>query len=642
MNIQQILLKYWGYNSFRPLQEEIIQSVLDKQDTLALMPTGGGKSICFQVPAMAMDGVCVVITPLISLMKDQVENLRNKGIKAAALHTGMHYHEIDHVLDNCVYGDIKFLYLSPERIVSETFRLRLKKMKVCLLAVDESHCISQWGYDFRPPYLRIAELREHLPGVPVLALTATATPEVVADIQKKLGFPKEHVFIKSFERENLVYAVIQEEDKPGRLLKIAGKVKGTGIIYVRSRKKTREIADFLNKNSISASYYHAGLDTKTRDLRQNEWMKGITRIIVATNAFGMGIDKPDVRFVVHYDIPDTLEAYFQEAGRAGRDEKRSYGLLLFNQADISDAKYNLEASYPTPDMIRNVYQCLGNYYNLAVGSGAEAGFDFDITQFSANYNLKPFQVFAAIKFLERDGYITGGESMNAVSRVFIDSDKETLYRFQVENKHYELLLKTLLRSYGGVLSDFVNISETELANRMNIPREKVIEQLIAVARTGILTYIPQNDKPQIVFASERVDVKQLEITKENYFDRKRIALQKLEAVLHYAGARLKCRSQILLEYFGESNAPRCGQCDVCLERNKLELSELEFDNIIAKLKPLLTVKPLTLDEIVPGISGAAESKVLKAIQWLIDNGKIIIDDDQKLKWNHDEHEEKAG
>ncbi|MGD0712174.1 MAG: ATP-dependent DNA helicase RecQ [Bacteroidales bacterium] len=632
MNIHQVLIKYWSHTDFRPMQEEIINSVLQGNDTLALLPTGGGKSICFQIPALVNEGLCLVISPLISLMKDQVENLKRRGIKAAAVYSGMHYNEIDLVLDNCAHGDIKFLYLSPERLSSETIRLRLKKMKVNLIAVDEAHCISQWGYDFRPPYLKIIEIRDMFPKTPVLALTATATAEVVIDIQKQLEFKKENVFRKSFERKNLAYAVIHEEDKFNRLLRIISKVNGSGIIYARSRRKSRDISDFLNQNHIASDYYHAGLDAKARDTRQSAWMAGARRMMVATNAFGMGIDKADVRLVVHFDLPDTIEAYFQEAGRAGRDDRRAFAILLYNNADILDAKHNLESSFPPVDEIKNVYQCLGNYYNLAIGSGKDASFDFDITNFATMYNLKPLAVFNSLKFLEKEGYIMTTDAMYQPSTLHLKVDKETLYRFQVENKMYDSFIKTILRSYGGIFGDFVKVSETEIASRANVTKKQTAEYLANLDKLGVFSYVPQKESPQIIFSIERLDTKDLFISKENYHERKRIAEEKLNAVIHYVTSNLKCRSQLLLSYFGEEDPKRCGQCDVCLERNKLDLSEMEFDAVIEHIKPLLQKSPLSLEAVLSMVKGVSENRILKAIQWLMDNDKIVMDEDKMLSW----------
>lgn len=632
MTIHQILIKHWGYSTFRPMQEEIINSVISGKDTLALLPTGGGKSLCFQVPAMLKDGICVVISPLIALMKDQVENLKKRGINAVAVYSGMHYSEIEIALDNCIYSDIKFLYISPERLESEFTKLRLRKMKINLFAVDEAHCISQWGYDFRPPYLRISEIRHFFPNVPVLALTATATPNVVKDIQEKLLFKTTNVFQKSFERKNLIYAVIKEEDKLNRLIKIANKVKGVGIIYVRNRKKTKEIADFLEKNKISATNYHAGLDQKTRDFRQDLWMQEKKRIIVATNAFGMGIDKPNVRFVVHYDLPDCLENYFQEAGRGGRDEIKSYAILLYNQSDILDIQTNFENSYPELNDIKNIYNSLGNYFNLAVGCGKDISFDFDINDFCNNYKLRPITVFSALKFLEKAGYIFSNEALLNPSRLHFNIGREELYRFQVKNPQYDDFIKVILRSYGGVFSDFVNINESEIAKRADISKEKTMELLSMLSKFNILNYIPQSNKPQIIYPTERVDIKDIRISKEIYLDQKNLAKSRLEEVIHYVSSFTKCRSLLLLSYFGETNAKRCGSCDVCLERNKLELSELEFDIVLKQIKPFITDNAHSIDEIVNHVKEVKEEKVIKVINWLIDNEKICYTDNNYLIW----------
>jgi ATP-dependent DNA helicase RecQ len=630
--IQDILVKYWGHRSFRPLQEDIIMSVLQGRDTLALLPTGGGKSVCFQIPAMAKPGLCLVISPLIALMKDQVENLKKRGIKAIAIHSGMHYNEIDLALDNCAHGDVKFLYLSPERLASELFIHRLKKMKLNLIAVDEAHCVSQWGYDFRPPYLQIADIRKYVPDIPLLALTATATPDVVSDIQQKLLFREENVFRKSFERKNLTYAVIKEEDKLNRLIRFISKVSGIGIVYVRNRRKTREIAEFLTRNGIKADSYHAGLDHKTRDQRQNSWIKEEIRVIVATNAFGMGIDKPNVRFVMHFDLPDSIEAYFQEAGRAGRDEKKAYAMLMFNESDIIDARHNLNDSFPEPAVIREIYNALGNYYNLAVGSGKDKAFDFDISAFCNTYNLKPLNVYNALKFIEREGYLLTTESLYSPSKLHFCVDRETLYRFQVTSKNYDQFIKTILRSYGGIFDDYISVSETDLAFRTKLSKEEVIKNIKYLESISLVKYFPQKQLPQMVYTTERMDKKNLLISNEHYYERKAIAEKKLEAVIHYATSNLKCRSSILLEYFGDKDAKRCGQCDICLERNKLVLNELEFDGVVEQIKPMLRKQPLTLENLVDQSKFANEDKIIKVVQWLMDNQRICMNDEGLLVW----------
>jgi ATP-dependent DNA helicase RecQ len=633
VTIHQILLKYWGYGTFRPLQEDIIQSILAGRDTLALLPTGGGKSICFQVPALAMEGTCLVISPLIALMKDQVENLKKRGIPAAALYTGMHPHEIDIILGNCRYGNIKLLYISPERLQNEKLRETVKHLKINLLAVDEAHCISQWGYDFRPPYLEIANIRPFLPGTPVMALTATATPDVVADIQKKLDFRVQNVFQKSFTRKNLTYLVIKEEDKRNRLLRILNKVQGSAIIYVRNRRETRDIAEFLIKHRISADFYHAGLDPKTRDKRQAAWTNGDKRVIVSTNAFGMGIDKPNVRLVVHLDIPDCIEAYFQEAGRGGRDEKQAYAVLLYENADLLNARSNLAQSFPDLKIIKDVYQALGNHFQIPVGMGKDGCHDFDLPLFSEQYCFQPVEVFHSLKFLEKEGYIQLTEGLQRPSRIFIKADKEELYRYQVEHEPFDNFIKTLLRSYGGILSDFTTISENELSRRCNIPVDKVISNLVFLEKVKLLDYIPSTDKPQVVYTQERTDTKYLTISPEIHRDRKKAAEDRLELMISYAETFTKCRSQVLLAYFGEFDSMRCGKCDVCIERNKISLNELEFDQIVEYLKPLLKSRACSLEEMVESAGNINEDKVLRALQWLIENDKIVMLPDRKYKWN---------
>ncbi len=626
------MIRYWGFSTFRPMQEEIIQSVLDGRDTLALLPTGGGKSVCFQVPALAMDGVCLVITPLIALMKDQVENLKKKGIKAVAVYSGMHRNEIQLAFDNCVFGDVKFLYLSPERLQTEQFRQIIQKLKVCLLAVDEAHCISQWGYDFRPPYLQIAEIRKYMPEAPVLALTATATPDVIKDIQKNLEFKSENVFRKSFERKNLTYVVIREEDKNGRLLRILKKVPGTGIIYVRNRKKTVETATFLRKNGIKADFYHAGLDMQARSKKQDAWIREDIRIIVATNAFGMGIDKPNVRLVVHIDLPDSIEAYFQEAGRAGRDERRSFAVTLFHQADLARLQENLEKEYPPVEKIKEVYQSLCNYIQLPVGSGKDESFDFEINNFCRNYGYAPVIVYNSLRFLEREGYILMNESLETPSRIHFESEREDLYRFQVENKTLDPFIKLLLRSYSGVFTDFVQVNEAELSKRAGLKEDEVISNLQKLQKAGILSYARRPGKPQVIFPVERLDLKNLQISPANYHERKRFATIRMEAIMEYVTSDELCRSQILLKYFGEAGVARCGKCDICLERNKMNLNEIEFNQIRLKVKELLSQRPMTLPELVFEASAYGEAHILLVIRWLEDKGAIVRDDQMRYEW----------
>lgn len=632
MPLKTTLLKYWGYDKFRPMQEDIIQSVLDGKDTLALLPTGGGKSICFQVPAIIMPGICIVISPLIALMKDQVDNLTKKGIKAKAIYSGLHPNEIEITLNNCVYGDIKILYVSPERLQTASFKEHLKKMKVNLIAVDEAHCISQWGYDFRPPYLQIRNIRDYIQNVPVLALTATATPDVVDDIQNQLGFKVKNLFQKSFDRKNLTYFVLNKEDKLAYLLRTVQKLKGNGIIYVRSRKKTIEIANFLLKNNIKTGYYHAGLESKIRNDQQNLWMHDKNKIIVATNAFGMGIDKPNVRFVIHLDLPDTLEAYFQEAGRAGRDEHESKALILYEKADIITLQQNFTNSYPEKDYIKKVYNALGNYLQIPEGGGKDTGFEFDIRSFCEQYSFNVTTTYNSLKFIEKEGYITYNEDPNTTSMLHFKVEKEDLYRFQIENPTTDNFIKTILRSYGGVFNDFVKISEAEIARRTNADIEKVEKMLFFLNKMQIIQYSPRKTKPFITFPIQRITSNDIFFTKDNYELRKENAEKKLKAVINYITSASKCHNQVLLSYFGECNSKRCGKCDICIERNKMELNEIEFNNILKQIKPLLQIKFHTVEELV-NKTDADEDDVLKVLQWLLDNGKIQKADNMQFYWS---------
>jgi ATP-dependent DNA helicase RecQ len=632
LDIHQILLKYWGYNGFRPLQEDIINSALAGNDTLALLPTGGGKSICFQVPAMAKEGICVVISPLIALMKDQVENLTKRGIKAVAIYSGMTSREIDITLDNCAYGDIKFLYVSPERIETEIFKERLKKMNVNLFAIDESHCISQWGYDFRPSYLNIAHLRELKSDIPFLALTATATPEVVEDIQKQLKFNQPNVLQKSFERKNIAYVVVHEEDKLTRLVKILNKIKGTSVVYVNNRKRTKDIAYFLYQNGISADFYHAGLTNEERNTKQNNWINNTTRVIVSTNAFGMGIDKADVRTVVHMDLPSSLEAYFQEAGRAGRDEQKAYGILLLEENDRLNLEANITNSFPDLDTIKNTYQALANYFQIPIGSALNESYFFDIADFSKQYNFKAFTVFHSLKFLEKEGYIYLSDANYNPSRIKFDLNKNDLYEFQVKNPKYDTFIKTILRSYAGLFENFTKINEFEIAKRLKTTKDKVVDGLHYLSKLEVISYVEQTNLPQLTFLTPRLESKSLYISKQHYHDRKEIAVKKMESVIYYAFSKHKCRSQILLSYFGEKESYRCGICDVCIERNKLELSDIEFSSVSDQIKKLLKEQPLNITDLVNNIKKVKEDKTIKVIQWLMENHKIITNDKNLLEW----------
>jgi len=631
--INQILEQYWGYKSFRPLQEDIINSLLQGNDTLVLMPTSGGKSICFQVPALAKEGICVVISPLISLMKDQVEGLKARDIKAVSITSAMHKREIDITLDNCVHGNIKFLYLSPERLESEIVKVRLQKMNINFIAIDEAHCISQWGYDFRPSYLKIAELRELLPNIPVIALTATATKEVVSDIQEKLLFKKKNLFQQSFERKNLAYVVQKEENKFDKLKKIINGIGGSGIIYARNRRKTQEIAAYLKENNFTADYYHAGLLPAVRDAKQNNWMQNKSRIMVATNAFGMGIDKPDVRFVVHLDLPDSLEAYFQEAGRAGRDARKAYAVLLYSEIDKLELRKNIENSFPNIEEIKKVYQALANYFQVATGAGKGVTFSFDLTKFCDTYTLNSYSVFHCLKFIDREGYITLTDAINQPSRIKIEVNREELYRFQLANDNYDAFIKLLLRNYTGLFDGFVKISEYDLGQKSAKRNENITKRLEYLHQNKIVTYLPQTELPQLTFTRERVDINDFSLSKENYALLKKKAIERMEAVLHYAESNFKCRSQLLLSYFGETTAERCNQCDVCIEENKKILHTSEFESISNQINQLLALHPLDIKGLVDRIIDAKEEKVLHTIQWMLDNDLIVHTDENKLVIN---------
>ena len=628
--IHEILEKYWGYRSFRPSQEEIINSVLNGTDALALLPTGGGKSICFQVPGLAMDGICVVVSPLIALMKDQVENLTKKGIKAIAITSAMHKREIDIALDNCVHGNVKFLYLSPERLETEIVKVRLQKMNVNLIAIDESHCISQWGYDFRPSYLKIELLREILPKVPFLALTATATKEVVVDIQEKLRFKKKNVIQQSFERKNIAYILLNEEDKLARLLKIAQKVSGSGIVYVRNRKKTQDIANYLRSNKISADFYHAGLDSKTRDIKQSEWINNKTRVIVCTNAFGMGIDKPDVRFVVHIDLPDSLEAYFQEAGRAGRDEQKAFAILLYNNGDKIELNRNVENSFPEMDAIRQTYQALANYYQIPSGSGLGTTFSFDISAFCDNYKLQAITVFNSLKFIEREGYILLSDAFFQAARLKLEVSRDDLYKFQISNPAFDVFIKLLLRNYAGLFDNFEKINEYDLAKKLKLKQNEVIKKLNLLHQQKVITYSPQTELPQLTFTMPRVDTKDLSLSKENFSSLKKRAIERMDAVLNYTASSHKCRSQLLLAYFGEIETSSCGQCDICLEQKRKVLYSDEFDTISIQIKQLLSLHPMELKMLVNSITNMHEDKIIHTIQWMIDNDQLLYNEQNLL------------
>ena len=628
---RSILKQYWGYPSFRPLQEDIVDAVMAGRDTLALLPTGGGKSICFQVPAMAMEGVCLVITPLIALMKDQVAHLVEKGIAAAAIYSGMHPDQLELAYNQAVFGRLKFLYVSPERLQTNQFLEAIKRMKVCLLAVDESHCISQWGYDFRPPYLKIAEVRPYIPKTPVLALTATATAKVVDDIQLRLGFKEKNVFQSSFERKNVTYNVCHEADKFGVLYrKLSALNEGSAIVYVRNRKRTQVIADWLNSVGIAATFYHAGLDAKTRDDRQELWMKGKVKVIAATNAFGMGIDKPDVRLVVHLDLPDSIEAYFQEAGRAGRDLKPSEAYLLVSPADVKKLQENLAQSFPDLDRIKLIYNALGNYFNIPIGAGENVSYPFVIYDFANRYGFSVVEVFHTLKLLEKEGFLILSDSFDEPSKVMIKASREDLYGFQVNHPTFGELIKFMLRGLPGVLTDFVKINEETIAKKIGLTVEKVQEQLKKLEAYNFLSYAPRNDKPQVLFLTEFVDTKHFNLSKENYHDRKRDAEARVQAVIDFVNNDDECRSVQLLRYFNERTNKVCGRCDVCRKHGSQPVS---YASIEQRLESIVSESSESVESVVMKCGDVDEAEVLDSIRFLVDSGVLKLDKEGRLSQN---------
>ena len=630
--IHDILKQYWNYDSFRPLQEDIIQSILSGQDTLALLPTGGGKSVCFQVPALAKEGVCIVVTPLIALMKDQVEQLKRRRIMAAAIYSGMNWHEIDIVLDNCIHGTTKFLYVSPERLRTDIFLARVKQMKISLLAIDEAHCISQWGYDFRPAYLQIAAFRQLIPTVSLIALTASATDPVKKDICEKLEMREPAIFQSTFARANLSYSAFFEENKDARLLRILQNVQGSSLIYVRNRRRTKEVADWLNRNGIRADFYHAGVPNKQRSEKQEAWIRNRSRVMVATNAFGMGIDKPDVRSVIHIDLPDTLEAYYQEAGRAGRDGQRAYAVALYAQRDLDELARNVDQKYPPIDFLRRVYQALSNYYQVPVGGGEFETFDFDLQDFPGTFGLPLSETHFAIKLLEEEGFVQLSEAYNSVSKIHITVDNRSLYELQLKYPQYDSFIKLLLRMYGGELfSQFVPISEIALGQKHYAMETDVIKLLQGLHDLGMIVYEKQRVKPQFGFATPRFDASQMPIDALAIEEKHKTDLQRIAAVVSYVQQKSRCRTQLLQKYFGEPSDLDCGICDNCLAKKKKASSPAEPTPIRAEMLRLLQLSPLTPQQLVAAFGLKNEQAAIATLRELLEDEVVLYESEGRIR-----------
>ena len=623
----RILKQYWGYDRFRGIQEDIIDSISKNKDTLGLMPTGGGKSITFQVPALAKEGMCLVITPLIALMKDQVQNLKKRGIKALAIYSGMSRQDIIITLENCIFGNYKFLYISPERLDTEIFRTKLRKMHISMITVDESHCISQWGYDFRPAYLKIAEIRELLPDVPVLALTATATPEVVKDIQARLHFRHKNVFRMSFERNNLAYIVRKTENKTAELLHILRSMPGSAIIYARNRRRTKEITELLNNEHITADFYHAGLDDATKDIRQHRWQSGESRVMVATNAFGMGIDKPDVRIVIHMDLPDSIEAYFQEAGRAGRDGQKAYAVILYAKSDKTTLHKRIPDTFPEKEYIRDVYEHLQYYYQMAMGDGLDCVREFNIEDFCRKFKYFPVPVDSALRILTQAGYLEYTAEQDSTSRILFTIRRDELYRLREMGEDMDRLIQAVLRSYTGVFTDYTYINEDSLAIRTGLTRRQIYEMLVHLAKLRIVSYIPHKKTPYIIYTRERVEAQRIHISPEVYEHRKARYETRINAMLDYVTNDTVCRSRMLLDYFGERNEHNCGQCDTCISlRSKSKVSEQpDRETLCAKVCGILSRESLTPAGLLKQLPMDKEL-LTEILHRLSDEGKIIAVD----------------
>ena len=622
MNAVDVLIKYWGHTSFRLKQEEIINSVIAKKDTLALLPTGGGKSICYQVPALLNEGICIVISPLIALMNDQVRFLKSKGIKSVAITSNMHFTEIETALTNCIYGGVKFLYLSPEKLQNELVQTRIKEMNVNLITVDEAHCISEWGHNFRPAFRHIDEIREIIPNIPVLALTATATSSIIHDIQESLNFKEKNLIQSSFSRSNLSYVVDNVEDKKARLLKLLNKIKSSVIIYVGSRKAAKEITHFLVENKFSANFYHAGLSEKIRDERQESWTKNQTRIMVATNAFVMGIDKADVKLVVHLELPSTIEAYFQEAGRAGRNGETAYAFLLANSNDIRKQEELLSLRYPSIKDIKKCYQDIANYLQIAEGVLPIEPIPFNILKFSERYKSTYLKTFNILKYLEKEELFKISDTLHTPSRLIMNVNNSELYKFQISNKYYDRFIKLLLRSYGNLFNNYVFINELQLAERYNSDVAEVKRLLIKLQQLEIVKYQEQNSNPQLTFIKARKDVEALQLNEVKWEKRKEYEKNKLNRISDYISTNKTCRSKMLLHYFGEENSEKCGVCDVCVLEKRKNIKDKEFLRISNKIKEYLQEKEHSLEEICTLLPNTNEQEIINILNFLFDNDKV--------------------
>ena len=625
MTTHEILRQHWGFDTFRPLQEDIINSILSNNDTLAIMPTGGGKSLCYQLPALAKEGLCLVISPLIALMKDQVENLRKKNITAFAIYSGMSRKEVINTLKTATESNCKFLYVSPERLETNLFKEYLPAIDINLVAVDEAHCISQWGYDFRPPYLRIAALRDELAGIPVLALTASATPEVQADICDKLGFKEKKIFRQSFARPNLSYSVFKVDSKINKIVEILTKVPGTGIVYCKSRKRTKEISELLRLQNISSDFYHAGLSADERTRKQEDWIKNKLRVIVCTNAFGMGIDKPDVRTVVHADVPDCLENYYQEAGRAGRDGKKSYAVLLYDDSDLTELNELPAIRFPSLETIREVYNNAANYLQIPSGSGDGEYFDFDITDFVKKFRSNSHAAVYSLKALEQDGWLSFNEQVFVPSTIYFTTTKNYLYQFENDHPESEPLIKTLLRTYDGIFDFPAIISETVIANLLKKDKEEIKKDLLQLQRYAIIQYSPQKDSPQLIFLKNHVKAEDLFINLSKYEERKKRYIARVDKMIRYTAETKECRSKITANYFGDMKIEDCGICDNCLRKKETALTQEEFKKIHGRIIEIMNKESISAKELLFQLTGVKKEKAWKVLDSLQAENKIAID-----------------